>query len=143
MVTSSPLISRTTPTSGSEKSKAKSTSSGKHGASLLAQTFLFDQKWHATERNVSVGDVVWLCDQNALRGQFRLGRVVTVAPDSKGIVRDVEVLVTPGNCASVHHQQPVIHSTGSSDQKGRSNGVVLRRDVRRLVVLLPVEEQCP
>ncbi|XP_054634429.1 uncharacterized protein LOC129182392 [Dunckerocampus dactyliophorus] len=112
--------------------------------SQLAGPNLFVRsKWHATERNVSVGDVVWLCDQNALRGQFRLGRVVTVAPDSKGVVRDVEVLVTPGNCASVHHQQAVIHSTALSDRRERSNGVVLRRDVRRLVVLLPVEEQCP
>ncbi|KAJ7999295.1 hypothetical protein DPEC_G00213940 [Dallia pectoralis] len=27
-------------------------------------------KWHTTERNVAVGDVVWLCDQNALRVTF-------------------------------------------------------------------------
>ncbi|KAK5862062.1 hypothetical protein PBY51_017494 [Eleginops maclovinus] len=87
------------------------------GPSLFIRT-----KWHTTERNVSVGDVVWLCDQNALRGHFRLGRVVTVAPDSKDIVRDVEILVTPSNCASVQHQRP---ATKSSERSEKSNGVVL------------------
>lgn len=62
--------------------------------------------------------------------QFRLGRVITVAPNSKGIVRDVEVLFTPGNCASVH-QQPETHSKWFSNQRERSNGVVLHRDVAR------------
>lgn len=108
---------------------------------LAGPNLFIRTKWHTTERNITVGDVVWLCDQNALRGQFRLGRVVTVTPDSKGIVRDVEVLVTPGNCASVQHQEPAIQSSASSDRKEKLIGVKLRRDVRRLVVLLPVEEQ--
>lgn len=108
---------------------------------LAGPNLFIRTKWHTTERNIAVGDVVWLCDQNALRGQFRLGRVVAVAPDSKGIVRDAEVLVVPSNCASVQHQKPAIQSSASCDQKERPNGVVLRRDVRRLIVLLPVEEQ--
>ena len=110
--------------------------------SQLAGPNLFVRsKWHTAERNVSVGDIVWLCDQNALRGQFRLGRVVTVSSDPKGIVRDAEVLVTTGSCVSVHPQQPAVHTSG--DREELSNCVVLRRDVRRLIVLLPVEEQCP
>ncbi|KAL2099485.1 hypothetical protein ACEWY4_003879 [Coilia grayii] len=109
---------------------------------LVGPNLFVRTKWHTTERNVTVGDVVWLCDQNALRGQFKLGRVVTLAPDSKGIVRDVEILVTPGNCALVGHQEPETQSSVSQlDRKERSNGVILRRDVRRLVVLLAVEEQ--
>lgn len=98
-------------------------------------------KWHTTERNVTVGDVVWLCDHNALRDQFRLGRDITVTPDLKGLVRDAEVLVTPGTCTSVHHQKPETQSSVSSDRNERSDGVTLRRGVRWLVVLLPVEEQ--
>ena len=108
---------------------------------LAGPNLFVRSKWHTRERNVSSGDVVWLCDQNALRGQFRLGRVVTAAPDRKGIVRDVEVLVTPGTCVSIHPQQPAAHSSVPGDRKGKSNGVILHRDVRRLVVLLPVEEQ--
>lgn len=30
-------------------------------------------KWHTKQRNVMLGDVVWLADQNALRGQYWLG----------------------------------------------------------------------
>lgn len=72
----------------------------------------------------------WLCDRNSLRDQFRLGRDTTVTPDLKGIVRDAEVLVTPGSCASVHHHKPATLSSVSSDRSERSDGVALRRDVR-------------
>ena len=42
--------------------------------SQLAGLGLFVRlKWHALARNVAVGDLVWLADQNALRGRFRLG----------------------------------------------------------------------
>lgn len=50
-------------------------------------------KWHTKVRNVAVGDVVWLADQNNLRGQYKLARVVSVNADSKDIVRD-ELLKT-------------------------------------------------
>lgn len=48
-------------------------------------------EWHTGQRNVAVGDIVGMADQNALRGQFRIGRVVSVNPDRKGVVRDVNV----------------------------------------------------
>lgn len=103
-------------------------------------------KWHTKKRNVAVGDVVWLADQNALRGQYKLARVVGVNADSKGIVRDVLVKTFPS--------YPV-HITKSNSKKGptRANGertkrlqtkipgTILHRDVRRLVILLPIEEQ--
>lgn len=38
-----------------------------------------------------MGDEVWLADQNALRGQYKLARVISVNADKKGIVRDVMV----------------------------------------------------
>lgn len=65
--------------------------------SQLAGPGLFiQQKWHAPARNVVAGDLVWLADQNALRSQFRLGRVVEVCPDVKGVVRDVRVRTCQG-----------------------------------------------
>lgn len=42
-------------------------------------------------RNVAVGDIVWIADQNALRGQFKLGEGIRVNPDRKEVVRDVNV----------------------------------------------------
>ncbi|XP_058476292.1 uncharacterized protein LOC131448154 [Solea solea] len=103
--------------------------------SQLAGPGLFvRQKWHAPARNVTVGDLVWLADQNALRGQFRLGRVVEAHPDAKGIVRDVKVRT----CQSC----PVSSGQGGKGKEKESRpSTILHRDVRRLVVLLPVEEQ--
>ncbi|KAK5848024.1 hypothetical protein PBY51_005680 [Eleginops maclovinus] len=60
------------------------------GPNLFVRT-----KWHTVQRNVAVGDVVWLADQNALRGQYRLAKVINVNADKKGIVRDVHVRTFP------------------------------------------------
>lgn len=99
----------------------------------LAGPHLFvRQKWHAPARNVSVGDLVWVVDQNALRGRFRLGRVEEVQPDDKGVVRDVKVRTC--------HSLPIGLSQPRK-VKEQCQSTVLHRDVRRLVVLLPVEEQ--
>lgn len=44
------------------------------------------------QRNVAIENIVWIADQNALGGEeFKLSRVITANPDSKGIVRDVNV----------------------------------------------------
>ena len=101
--------------------------------SQLAGPHLFvRQKWHAPARNVSVGDLVWVADQNALRGRFRLGRVEEACPDDKGVVRDVKVRIC--------HSLPISLSQARKD-KEPCPSTVLHRDVRRLVVLLPVEQQ--
>nr|XP_054588876.1 uncharacterized protein LOC129153544 [Nothobranchius furzeri]XP_054588877.1 uncharacterized protein LOC129153544 [Nothobranchius furzeri] len=63
----------------------------KKWSQLAGPNLFVRNKWHTKERNVAVGDVVWLADQNALRGQYRLARVVSVNTDRKGIVRDVLV----------------------------------------------------
>ena len=95
---------------------------------LAGPNLFIRSKWHTSERNVAVGDVVWLCDQNTLRGQFRLARVVAVNPDLKGVVRDVHVQVS-------HDTHP------DSDANKPRQSTILHRDVRRLVVLLTIEEQ--
>ncbi|XP_058477623.1 uncharacterized protein LOC131448851 [Solea solea] len=108
--------------------------------SQLAGPNLFVRsKWHTEQRNVAIGDVVWLCDQNALRGQFKLGRVISTTPDVKGVVRDVNIRVFPSYCVPVTRALK-----GKSIPKIRREKIqatVLHRDVRRLVVLLPAEEQ--
>ncbi len=60
---------------------------------LAGPNLFIRSKWHTKERNVAVGDIVWVADQNALRSQYKLGRVIKVNADSKGIVRDVDVRV--------------------------------------------------
>lgn len=109
---------------------------------LAGPNLFIRSKWHTAERNVSVGDIVWICDQNALRGQFRLGKVVDVFPDAKGKVRDVNVSVTSGSCAQIYCPSSTPPRTSrNSDPDSTLRRTILRRDVRRLVVLLPLEEQ--
>lgn len=114
----------------------------RHWSQLAGPNLFVRNKWHTVNRNVAVEDIVWMADQNALRGQFRLARVVSVNPDSKGIVRDVNVRTLPS------YPVPVTRPTTAKANQWTSKklkedipATVLHRDVRRLVVLLPIEEQ--
>ena len=49
------------------------------------------KKWREAKDNLKVEDVVLVVDQNALRGQWRLGRVEEVFPGQDGQVRVVQV----------------------------------------------------
>ncbi|XP_038582771.1 uncharacterized protein LOC119908917 [Micropterus salmoides] len=105
----------------------------KSWSQLAGPNLFIRSKWHTAERNVTIGDIVWLCDQNALRGQFRLARVIGANPDFRGVVRDVHVRVSPSSSISVRSSRPGAADPGSS--------TILHRDVRRLVVLIPWEDQ--
>lgn len=102
---------------------------------LAGPNLFIRPKWHRTVRNVQVGDLVWMADQNSLRGQFRLGKIERTYPDQKGVVRDVDIRTCIG--------LPATHSTTrpQTNHAVLAPTTVLRRDVRRLVVLLAVEEQ--
>lgn len=106
---------------------------------LAGPNLFIRSKWHTAQRNVAIGDVVWLSDQNALRGQFRLGRVVSINPDKSGIVRDVNVRIFPSYCVPLTRvpQRKMTHL----QRREKMQATILHRDVRRLVVLLPSEEQ--
>ncbi|XP_067223126.1 uncharacterized protein [Chanodichthys erythropterus] len=101
---------------------------------LAGPNLFIRHKWHRVERSVQVGDLVWIADQNALRGQFRLGRIVATYPDKSGVVRDADVATCIGLPA------PLVARTQAKDSALLST-IILRRDVRRLVVLIPVEDQ--
>lgn len=109
---------------------------------LAGPNLFLRSKWHTTHRNIATGDIVWIADQNALRGQFKLGRVISVNPDSKGVVRDVNVRTFPSYPVPITKPLKArAYDPGSKSQKKKIPSTVLHRDVRRLVVLLPVEEQ--
>lgn len=89
---------------------------------------------------VAPGDIIWLADQNALRGQYKLGKMVGVNSDKKGIVRDVHVKTYPS------YPVPTVKTEGQTKKKGRKLSMKipstrLHRDVRHIVMLLPIEEQ--
>lgn len=106
----------------------------KKWSQLAGPNLFIRSKWHTKKRNVAVGDVVWVADQNALRSQYKLGRVVQVNQDKKGVVRDANVRVFPSYLVDI--TKPTKRGTRSSIP-----ATILHRDVRRLIVLLPIEEQ--
>ncbi|RXN35876.1 gag-pol fusion poly [Labeo rohita] len=109
---------------------------------LAGPNLFLRNKWHTAHRNVAVGDIVWIADQNALRGQFKLGRVVSVNPDNKGVVRDVDVRTFPSYPVPITKPlKAKANYTESKSCREKIPSTVLHRDVRRLVVLLPVEDQ--
>ncbi len=111
--------------------------------SLFAGPKLFMRsKWHTKVHNVAVGDVVWLADQNALRSQYKLARVVKVNADCKGIA-NVRVFTSYPVSGVKPDKAIVTDKTKGAAKKltAKIPPTILHRDVRRLVVLIPVEEQ--
>lgn len=106
----------------------------KRWTELAGPNLFIRPKWHQKQRNVAVGDISWIADPNALRGQFRLGQVQRVHPDKEGLVRDADVKTCTGLPTSV--------TVGPLKRTSElRTTVTLRRDVRRLVVTIPVENQ--
>ena len=75
-------------------------------------------KWHHEKRNMSVGDIVLIQDNNARRSQWKMGLISEANPDSDDKVRRVRVkYINPS-----------------------SNSIIeIDRPVQRLIVLLAVE----
>ena len=91
-------------------------------------SLIIRQKWHTAHRNVTKGDIVLLQDSNLVRGQWRLGKVSQVYPDSDGKVRRVEV----------QYKNP---KPGERITKYEGRGyVTVTRPIQRLVVLLPNQQ---
>ena len=90
-------------------------------------SLLVRQKWHTGQRNLKVGDVCLIQDSSALRSEYRLARVTECYPDSKGRVRNVELMVKP--------------KQGKSDKYIPSKPIYLKRHVNNLVVLVPADDE--
>ena len=85
---------------------------------------LIQQKWHTQRRNVSVGDIVLIQDANAIRGNWKLGRVSKVEASNDGFVR---------NCY-------VQYKLTNPDFTKTKQFTTIKRPVQKLVIILPVEE---
>ncbi|XP_061896161.1 uncharacterized protein LOC133645296 [Entelurus aequoreus] len=122
--------------------QAEVTKFWKKWSQLAGPNLFIRNKWHTKERNVSVGDVVWLADQNALRGQYKLARVVRANTDSKGIVRDVLVRTFPSYPVPIKKTSDKEKPTTKTKRlRHQIPATILHRDVRRLIILIPIEEQ--
>ena len=89
---------------------------------LVSPSLVLRPKWHVVVRNLKIGDVVMIADQNAVKGEYKLGLVSDVYNDDRGRVRHVQVSYKLSNAVNSKH-------------------VSFKRDVRKLVLILPVEEQ--
>lgn len=80
------------------------------------------QKWNTPRRNIQVGDVVLLVDDDAPRMQWPRGIVVDTTLSDDGLVRRVKVRV----------------GTSKLDKEGKPQSAtsVLERPVQKVVVLL-------
>ena len=82
-------------------------------------SLMLQQMWHHQTRNMKAGDIVIIQDKNLILGQWRLGRISLVHPDSDGIVRNVEV--------QYKHNDSTVYIT-------------INRPVQRSIMLMPVDE---
>ena len=91
-------------------------------------TLLPNNKWRNEERNLNVRDVVMIKFPRLKAAEYKLGRVVKVHPDRKGLVRSV----------TVNHR---VYDAREGDQVCKPRLKREIRGVQRLVCLLPTEEQ--
>ena len=85
------------------------------------------QKWTKVERNVKIGDVVILSDNNLPRNRWQLARVVKTNQNKDGHVRTVRLVIGD--------------SSLSSDGKRTGGITYLDRPVHKLVLLITKEDQ--
>ena len=85
------------------------------------QTLMGRRKWGGQQRNVSIGDVVLIKEDNSPRNTWQLGLVIETIPSNNGLVRKVKVSVGTTNLNRM-------------DQSDRSLQT-LERPIHKLVVL--------
>ncbi|CAC5388036.1 unnamed protein product [Mytilus coruscus] len=84
------------------------------------------QTWIAPKRNLSVGDIVFIKDNNLMRNMWRLGRICKTFVDDDNLVRKVRLTVGSTNL----------------DRRGvrKSKLTELERPIHKLVLLQEIEE---
>ena len=64
-------------------------------------------KWHTERRNLKVGDIVLMQDENAFRGKWKKALVVEVQPSADGHVRHVTLQYRTANNIQIRVDRPV------------------------------------
>ena len=91
-------------------------------------TLIRRQKWHHDKRNVKIDDVCMLKDANAMRGEWRMSRVVETFPDEHGKVRNVKLTVPPpGLDGSRVYRSPAMSK--------------IERHVSNVIVIVPNDDE--
>ena len=94
------------------------------------------QKWHESQRNLHVGDVVLVHDQSPVKGKYLLAIVEEVKKSKDGFVRSCVVRYR------VPDPKAVVRAMGKEKKRyPMGKEVKITRSIQRLTLLLPVEEQ--
>lgn len=80
------------------------------------------QRWHSPRRNVKIGDIVIVKEEELPRNEWRLGLVLDVCADEDGLVRKAKIQI--GN-----------RKLGKKGQR-LTNPSILERPIHKLVVLV-------
>lgn len=83
------------------------------------------QKWHKTQRNVKINDIVILKDENTPRSEWKLAKVTDVFPSEDGHVRKIQLLISDS----------ALDDTG----KRVTKPTYLERPIHKIVTLLEAE----
>jgi hypothetical protein len=73
------------------------------------------QKWTKTERNIEVGDIVIVIDENAPRSTWLLGRILETFTGSDGLVRSAKVATKTSELVRPIHKLCLLEAVDSSN----------------------------
>ena len=87
------------------------------------------QKWISSERNLAIGDIVIIRDENLPRNQWLLAIVAELMPSKDGLIRKVKVRVG----------DPMLNQKGIRTK----TPTILERPIHKLVLLLEGDQGIP
>ena len=87
------------------------------------------RRWRKKKKNLNIGDVVMVEYPNALKYDYRVGRIIDVHPDPSKLVRTVTVAYRKRDA----REDPKVYKSKPLTQE--------KMAVQRLSLLVPVEEQ--
>ena len=95
---------------------------------VVKPALIMERKWNADIRNLCVGDVVLVLENDSKSNTYKLARVTEATPDKDGKVRSVKVTYKSYTCKS------------GSTTYSVSSDITISRSVQRLCLIVPIEE---
>ena len=78
-------------------------------------------KWHQKRRNIQIGDVVLLKDEDSLRSHWSMARVIETVTDDDGLVRKVKIMLPVLLDKNGKQQSESSYCTGASSAEAGSS----------------------